>query len=57
MAKTLTLRSIPPDVYKFLLDEQWKEKKEKGRGMFSLESTVYKLIKESPRYPGKEERK
>jgi hypothetical protein len=49
MAKTLTLRNIPPEVYKILLDEQAKEKQVRGNGMFSLESTVYKMIKECAR--------
>lgn len=59
MAKTLTLRNIPGEVYKILLDEQAKEKQARGNGMFSLESTVYKMIKECARCRenGKEVRK
>lgn len=54
MAKTLTLRNIPGEVYKILLDEQAKEKQFRGNGMFSLESTVYKMIKECARCREKE---
>lgn len=49
MAQTLTLRNIPPEVYRILLDEQAKEKQAKGIGMWSLEKTVYKMIKECAR--------
>lgn len=42
----ITLRDIPEDVFKIILDEQAKEKQSRGIGQWSLEKTVYKLIKE-----------
>lgn len=54
---SLTLRKIPPEVYKFLLLEQSKEKNARGIGMYSLESTVYKIIKDYMRCREKEDNK
>lgn len=42
----ITLRNVPADVFKIILDEQAKEKQSKGIGQFSLERAVYKLIKD-----------
>lgn len=44
-AKGLLLRDVPTDVREYILDEQTRLKKKKGT-MVSLESTVYKLIRE-----------
>lgn len=45
MAKSFTLRNIPPDVFKILLSEQSKERA-KNKGVFGLNRVVYKLIRE-----------
>lgn len=57
MARAITLKNIPEDVFKILLDEQSKEKQAKGIGMWSLEKTVYKMIKECARCREKEVKK
>jgi hypothetical protein len=46
MASSLTLRDIPPDVYKILITEQGLIKAEKGIGMFGLEQTIYSIVRE-----------
>lgn len=46
MAKTCTLREIPPDVFKIVQKEQQEIKARKGTNQFSFESTIYKMIKD-----------
>jgi len=55
--KALTLRRIPPDVFKILLIEQHKEKINKCKGQFGLEQTIYKIIREFERCRKFEEEK
>lgn len=40
------LKSIPADVYKIILREQNKIKEEKNKTVYSMESTIYHIIKE-----------
>lgn len=49
MASSLTLRNIPPDVFKILLREQGEIKNERAIGKFGIEQTIYKLIREYER--------
>lgn len=42
----ITLRTIPDEVHQYLLDIQGKTKSEKRVSQYSLEQTVYKIIKE-----------
>lgn len=46
MATTITLKNIPADIYSFIQTEQAKIKIEKKQCIFSLESTIYKLLKD-----------
>lgn len=48
--KSLCLRDIPEDIKKFLIKTQCQIKVEKGISQFSLENTIYKLIRESPKF-------
>lgn len=43
--KSILLKEVPKDVYDILVDEQAKVRKEKNK-VFSLESTVYKIVRE-----------
>lgn len=52
----MTLRDIPPDVFKILLDEQKEEKVKRGKGMYGIEQTIYKIIRDYERCK-KEEKK
>jgi len=49
MARSITLRNIPPDIFKILLLEQGEIKNEKSLGKFGLEQTIYKLLREYER--------
>lgn len=40
------LKNIPPDIYKFVLQEQNKMKVERNTNTFSFESAIYKLLRE-----------
>lgn len=42
----INLKEVPIDVLKIILIEQGKVKLEKGIGQYSLEQTVYKIIRE-----------
>lgn len=42
----LTLKEIPEDVLKYILQSQGSIKAERKIGQFSMESTVYKIIRE-----------
>lgn len=48
MAKSFTLRDIPPDVFKILLTEQAKERS-KNKGVFGLNRVVFKIIRDYER--------
>ena len=48
-AKQLRLREMPEDVYSILLKEQ-AEQKQKCKCQFSLEQTIYKLIRKATRH-------
>lgn len=43
------LKSIPTDVNRIILQEQAKAKAQKGTNQFSIESTIYKIIREFER--------
>lgn len=49
MAKSMTLRNIPEDVFKVLLKEQWDEKERRGIGMYGIEQTIYKIVRDYER--------
>lgn len=49
MAKSMTLRNIPKDVFKILLDEQKEEKVRRGKGMYGIEQTIYKIVRDYER--------
>lgn len=44
--KSCLLKKIPSEVYKMIQTEQAEIKKRKGTGLFSLERTIYTIIKE-----------
>lgn len=46
MAKSLTLRTIPADVFKIVLQEQGRIKNQRGVGKFGIEQTLYSIIRE-----------
>lgn len=46
MAKTYTLKQIPKDVFRIVQKEQNLIKERKGTGIFSFESTVYKMLRD-----------
>lgn len=46
MATTCLLKAIPPEVYKIIQKEQSVIKLSKGIGKFSLQRTIYKMIKD-----------
>ena len=50
----INLKEIPIDVMKIILREQGKIKSEKGIGQYSLEQTIYKLIRELKEIKDKE---
>lgn len=41
---SITLKNIPENLHRFLLDKQADIKVDKGVGFYSLEKTVYKLL-------------
>lgn len=45
----MILRKVPEDVFKILIIEQHKEKVDKKKGMFGLEQTIYKIIRDYER--------
>lgn len=49
MAKSYLLQEIPGDVYKIILQEQNKIKERKGTSQFSIERTIYHIIKKYDR--------
>ncbi len=50
ICKTYLLRNIPQDIFKFILKEQNRIKEHKGVSQYSLEQTVYGLLRESDKY-------
>lgn len=44
--KVYPLKKMPPDVYKILAAEQGKIKAEKMTSQYSLEQTIYKIVRE-----------
>lgn len=57
MAKSITLRKIPPEVFRIILIEQHKEKIQKNKGVFGIEQTIYKIIRDYVRCKMAEEQK
>lgn len=49
MATTCLLKQIPEEVYRIIQKEQSEIKQKKKIGKFSLESTIYKMIKDYDR--------
>jgi hypothetical protein len=49
MAKSMTLRDIPEDVFKILLTEQKEEKMKRKIGMYGIEQTIYKIVRDYER--------
>lgn len=46
MAKCILLKDIHPDIYKVILVEQNRIKEDRGVNQFSMESTIYLIIRE-----------
>lgn len=44
--KTYSFRNMPPDVYKIILKAQNRMKEQRGTSQFSLELTIYHIIRE-----------
>lgn len=44
--KVYPLKMMPPDVYKILVAEQGRIKGEKMTSQYSLEQTIYKIVRE-----------
>lgn len=44
--KTYSFRNMPPDVYKIILKAQNRMKEQRGTTQFSLELTIYHIIRE-----------
>lgn len=44
--KGYTLRGMPEDIRLFLIKEQAKHRVSNGLGQFSIEQTIYKLLRE-----------
>lgn len=42
----ITLKKLPPETYQFILKNQGEIKVEKKTSQYSLEMTIYKLLKE-----------
>jgi hypothetical protein len=47
--RQMRLRNIPEDIYCILLQEQGKIKSARKVGMFSMEQTIYAIIREHKR--------
>lgn len=43
------LKNIPSDVFKFVIDEQTRLKKERGTNKYSFETTMYKMLRDYKR--------
>lgn len=50
----INLKEVPIDVMRFILREQGKIKAEKSIGQYSLEQTVYKIIRDFKKIKDKE---
>lgn len=44
------LKKIPPEIFKFIFQEQSRIKERIGTNTYSFECTVYKLLREHPRF-------
>lgn len=44
------LHNVPPDIFKFIIDEQSRLKKEKGTNQFSFACTIFKLLRDHPKF-------
>jgi len=40
------LHNVPPDIFKFIIEEQTRLKKERGTNQFSFACTIYKMLRE-----------
>lgn len=49
MPNSYPLTNIPPDVFKFIIDEQSKIKKQKGIRQYSFATTIYKMLRDYKR--------
>jgi len=47
---SLLLKNLPLDVRKFIIKMQGEIKYEKGISQYSMELTMYKIIKEHPKF-------
>lgn len=47
MTTAITLKKVPKEIKDFLLEQQLKVKKAR-QGQFSIEQTIYKIIKQHP---------
>lgn len=50
ISKKYLLRNIPLDIFKFILVEQNKIKEHKNISQYSLEQTVYGLLRETEKF-------
>lgn len=48
--RTLHLKDVPDDIYMFLLKEQNRIKEKKRISQYSLESTLYGIIRENDKF-------
>lgn len=44
------LHNIPQDIYRFLITELTKNKLQRGTNKFSIETSLYMLLREHPKY-------
>lgn len=44
------LHNVPPDIYKFLMNELNKNKLSRGTNKFSIETSLYILLREHPKF-------
>lgn len=44
------LKKIPPDIFRFIMQEQTRIKEERGTNQYSFECVVYKLLREHPKF-------
>lgn len=53
MKKPLSLKDVPMDILKFILKAQFEIKSNKCIKQYSLEQTIYKLLREHKSFPEK----
>lgn len=44
------LKKIPQDIFKFLIEQQNKIKETHGTNKYSFECTIYKILREHPKF-------